>query len=263
MSTNETQQEEAVLSRDAEERLLAAGRKVFGSAYPDPERSGGFDSAALKEAARRSLREPLPAELLDALTWSSETFADYERYLREARFERKMRYVGVAAAAVLALGAALWWSLGAPGLAPDGPPIIVEDESAPRPAPAPEVMPDSPRQEPAPQPAFEVASLDLRGRSPVRGGTVPEADDLPVVPASRVELTVILPIGSEEGEYEVSVLPSPEEAPIVMTQAQAGLANQNVTLEVSLDLSNVEPDRYYWGLRRGEFPWAFYGIEVR
>ena len=261
MSTNETAREDVVLNRDAEDRLLELGRKVFGSAFPDPDRSAGVDSATLKAAARRSHREPLPAEVVDALTWSSETFAEYEGYVREARIARRMWYAGVAAAAVIALGAALWWSIGAPGL--DGPPIIVEDESAPRPAPAPEVMPDGPRQEPAPQPAFEVASLDLRGRSPVRGETVPEADDLPVVPANRVELTVILPIGSEEGEYEVSVLPSPEEPPIVTTQTQAGLANQNVTLQARLDLSNVEPGRYYWGLRRGEFPWAFYGIEVR
>lgn len=263
MSTNETAREEVVLSREAEERLLDLGRKVFGSAFPDPDRSAGVDSSTLKAAARRSHRESLPADVVDALTWSSETFAEYEGYVREARFARRMRYAGVAAAAVLAIGAALWWSIGAPGLAPYTPPIIVEDESAPKPAPAPEVVPDSPRQEPAPQATFEVASLDLRGRSPVRGSTVPEADDLPLVPASRVELTVILPIGSEEGEYEVSVLPSSEEPPIVTAQAQAGLANQNVTLQARLDLSNVEPGRYYWGLRRGEFPWAFYGIEVR
>ncbi len=252
-----------MLNRDAEDRLLELGRKVFGSAFPDPDRSAGVDSATLKAAARRSHRESLPAEVVDALTWSSETFAEYEGYVREARFARRMWYAGVAAAGILALGAALWWSVGASGPAPDEPPIIVEDESAPEPAPAPEVVPDTPRQELAPRPTFEVASLDLRGRSPARGGSAPEADDLPVVPASRVELTVILPVGSEEGGYEVSVLPSPEKPPIVTTQTQAELANQNVTLNARLDLSNVEPGRYYWGLRRGDFPWAFYGIEVR
>ena len=108
MSTNETAREDVALSRDAEDRLLGLGQKVFGSAFPDPDRSAGVDSATLKAAARRSHREPLPAEVVDALTWSSETFAEYEGYVREVRFARRMWYAGVAAAAVLALGVALW-----------------------------------------------------------------------------------------------------------------------------------------------------------
>lgn len=69
-------------------------------------------------------------------------------------------------------------------------------------------VPDSPRREAVSQPTFEVALLDLRGRPPVRGGTLSEAAALPVVPRSRVELTLIFPIESDEGNYEVAVLRS-------------------------------------------------------
>jgi len=262
MSTNETAREEVVLSREAEERLLDLGREVFGSGFPDPERSAGISSAMVKAAARRSHREPLPAELVDALTWSSETFTEYERYVREARFARRMGYLAACAAIVVALGAAMWWSVGSMAPSPDEPPPIVEDNQTPRRVPAPEVVPDSPGPESTPEPTVEVAALDLRGRSPVRGETVPDTGDLPVIPAGRLDLTVTLPIGSEEGEYDVAVLSSPG-APLMTAQAQAKLADQNVVLPTRIDLSDVEPGRYYLGVRRGEFPWSYYGIEVR
>ena len=62
MSINDQSRQEAILAEDAERRLLEAGRKVFREAYPNPERSGVIDSATLKVAAKRSHREPLPAE---------------------------------------------------------------------------------------------------------------------------------------------------------------------------------------------------------
>ncbi len=60
MSINDESRHEAILAGDTEERLLDAGRKVFREAYPNPERSSAIDSAVLKAAAKRSLREPLP-----------------------------------------------------------------------------------------------------------------------------------------------------------------------------------------------------------
>lgn len=262
MSTNETAREDSALSRDAEERLVELGRRVFGSAFPDPDRAAAIDSATLRAAARRSRREPLPADVVDALTWSSETFAEYEQYLREARFARTMWRLAACAAVTVGLGAALWWSVGSRAPLPDENPIV-EEMPAPKSAPTPGVVPEQTRPQPAATPPVEVASLDLRGRSPVRGETAPEAGDLPVVPAGRVELTVILPIGSEEGEYEVAVLRSAGEPPLVSGRSQAELKRQNVVLQAGLDLSNVEPGRYYCGLRRGEFRWSYYGIEVR
>ena len=264
MSGQDMSREASVLSRDEERRLLEAGRRVFATAYPDPERAGGFDAAV--EAA---VRGRLPAGLVDALTWSSETFEEYERELKAARERqeaweaRKRRALWWAAAAtvVLAAGATVWWGVGfrEPG-GSENRPVIAEDEAAPRPAPvpAPEVAPEKV----APEPEYEVASLDLRGLSPVRGEAEAVGDDLPVVSAKPLDLTVTLPIGSEDGEYEVAVLRSPGK-PLLSVEGHAGLAGGNILLRARLDLSGLAPGQYYWGMRRGEFPWSYYRIRLR
>jgi hypothetical protein len=125
----------------------------------------------------------LSPDLLDELTWSSETFAEYQRYLREARFGRRMRWLATCAAVVMALGAALWWSLTSAGTLSEEPPVVVREEPAPNQTPAPR----EPDQIPELQPAFELAVLDLRGQSLVRGetGPVESGANLPALPGSR------------------------------------------------------------------------------
>jgi hypothetical protein len=98
-------------SKEAEERFLKAGAKIFATDFPTPEGARRFDSAALKAAAYRSHREPLPDDLVDELTWCSETFVEYGKYLREARFARRIRSVALYLVVVIGLGAALWWYL--------------------------------------------------------------------------------------------------------------------------------------------------------
>ena len=95
-------------SKEAEKRFLKAGAEMFATEFPTPEGWPRFDSAALKAAAYRSHREPLPDDLVDELTWCSETFVEYGKYLREARFARRIRSVALYLVVVIGLGAALW-----------------------------------------------------------------------------------------------------------------------------------------------------------
>jgi hypothetical protein len=87
-------------SKEAEERFFKATAEIFATEFPTPEGTRRYDSAALKAAAYKSHSEPLPEDLVDELTWCSETFVEYGRYLQAARFARRMRYL--AACAVLA-----------------------------------------------------------------------------------------------------------------------------------------------------------------
>jgi hypothetical protein len=98
-------------SKEAEERFLKAGAKIFATDFPTPEGARRFDSAALKAAAYRSHREPLPDDLVDELTWCSETFVEYGHYLQEARFARRVRFAAVCLVVAIGLAAALWWYL--------------------------------------------------------------------------------------------------------------------------------------------------------
>ena len=81
---------EGRLSKEAEEQFLKAAAGVFRTSFPTPQGSRRFDSAAVKAAAYRCHRERLPDDLVDEMTWCSETFADFERFLKEARFARRL-----------------------------------------------------------------------------------------------------------------------------------------------------------------------------
>lgn len=248
------------LSKEAEERLLKAGEKLFRTAYPNPERSRRFDSAALKAAASRSHREALPAELVDELTWSSETFAEYEGYLRQARFARRMRFLAACAAVVVGLSGGLWWYLGTVGSPNDREPMIGR-EDAPKQETPPQQRRDPQRQEPAPEQEFQVAVLDLRLRGAVRGQGQEVPPAAPVLPARQLDLTVYLPIGSEEGEYEIAVARK-EGEPLATSRASARLVDGNVTLGTKLDLSSLDPGSYLAGVRREGVAWSYFGFRV-
>ena len=259
MKSEEISKQEARAVKRSEDRLLEAARKVFETAYPNPEEGRRTASGALKAAAARAHKQPLPPELLDELTWSSETFAEYQRYLQAARFGRRMRLLAACAAVVMALGTALWWSLTSAGPLSEEPPVVVREEAAPNETPARR----EPDQTPEPQTAFELAALDLRGQSLVRGETetVPPGANLLVLPARRLDLTVYLPIGSEEGAYELA-LARQADAPLATARGDAVLVDQNVVLTARMDLSPLDPGVYLLGVRRGEFRWAYYQVRV-
>ena len=248
------------LSKEAEERLLKAGEKLFRTAYPNPERSRRFDSAALKAAASRSHREPLPAELVDELTWSSETFAEYEGYLRQARFAWRMRFLAACAAVVVGLATGLWWYLGTVGSPSGREPVIGREDAPKQEAPPPELEAPQ-RQETVPEQGFQVAVLDLRHRGTLRGQDQEVPPDAPVLPARRLDLTVYLPIGSEEGEYEITLARKQGE-PLLISRATARLADNDVTANTRVDLSSLDPGSYFLGVRRGEFQWSYFSVRV-
>jgi hypothetical protein len=102
-------------SKKAEEWFLKATAEVFRTAFPTPEGSRRFDSNAVKAAVYRCHRERLPDDLVDEMTWCSETFADFERHFKEARFARRMRLVTVCLAVAATLGVALWLYLARSG----------------------------------------------------------------------------------------------------------------------------------------------------
>ena len=99
-------------SKKAEEWFLKATAEVFRTDFPTPEGSRRFDSNAVKAAVYQCHRERLPDDLVDEMTWCSETFADFERHFKKARFARRVRLVAVCLAVSIGLGAALWLSLG-------------------------------------------------------------------------------------------------------------------------------------------------------
>jgi hypothetical protein len=110
----------------------------------------------------------------------------------------------------------------------------------------------------------EVAAMDirydLRRRSPTRGDeTTPDA----ALECSRrrVRLTILLPIGSEEGAYDV-VLSRPGNAAIV-ARSVAHRSKGISVLQVQLDLTNATAGRYNLRIQQVGSLWHDFPLNLR
>ena len=107
-----------------------------------------------------------------------------------------------------------------------------------------------------------VVVLDLRGRATVRGENPPETSGPPLeVPRNAKTLNLELPIGSNEGAYDVALL-DPSGSELLRTSATAKLEDHIVVLRADVDLAGVSPGSYFLGLRQPGLEWTRFSIRV-
>ena len=110
--------------------------------------------------------------------------------------------------------------------------------------------------------ATDVAVLDLRDRSVARGQNPSETGQAPLeVPRNARNLNLELPIGSNEGAYDVALL-NPSGAELFRTGATAKLEDHIVVLRAHVDLAGVSPGSYFLGLRQPGLEWMRFPIRV-
>jgi hypothetical protein len=86
--------------------------------------------------------------------------------------------------------------------------------------------------------------------------------DVVVLPARQLDLTIHLPIGSEEGEYEILIARQQGEQPLATARATVRLINYIATAKTRLDLSSLNAGRYSLELRRGGFAAGYFEVRV-
>lgn len=222
------------------ERLQDIVQQAILREFPNPERKGCPGTEVLRELANR------PRPTRDA-AWEHVTHCSpcYREFLdlREQvkrRLEREHRQI-VRRRAVLG-GIAV--ALAGAGIAA----YEVFERRAPPPA---EVGPSLP------------ASLDLRDASATRGAGGQTATAKPrVLPAKRLDLTILLPIGSEPGPYDIQWLKDIDK-PLLSTSGNASVENGTTVLRVKLDLSRQTPGNYLIGLRQPPSDWTFYSVTLQ
>jgi hypothetical protein len=107
-----------------------------------------------------------------------------------------------------------------------------------------------------------VVVLDLRGRATVRGENPPVTAQPPLdVPRNAKTLNLELPIGSNEGAYDVALISS-SGAELFRTSATAKLEDHDVVLKADIDLAGVSPGSYFLGLRQRGLEWMRFPIRV-
>ena len=235
------------LPRQQEQELLAAASKVFRSTFPNSERTGCPPETALRSVVRKRCETGEGERILEHLTCCSACFGEYEGLLRKEKVAKNLKLLTLCAALVITIGVAIWFN-------------AFRGASIVRP-PEPVIVQEAPPPTPVPPKAIEVATIDLRNRSTVRGESGAPGDDVAVasLPAQPVDLTIYLPVGSEEGRYEVAILRTGEN-PLIAIGGSATLQNRKVTLQLRTDLTGFAPGRYLLGVRKGTFRWAYYPI---
>jgi hypothetical protein len=107
-----------------------------------------------------------------------------------------------------------------------------------------------------------VVILDLRGRAAVRGENPPETSQQPLeVPRNARSLNLELPIGSNEGAYEVALF-SPSGAELFRTSATAKLEDHIVVLRAAVDLARISRGSYFLGMRQTGVEWTRFPVHL-
>jgi hypothetical protein len=202
--------------------------EVFGRANPNPTREGCPPREELIALSRRErpLSEPGWVHLTKCSPCYLEVRELHEQHKTEGR--RRLLTIGVAAAAVvLALAAAAWFFVasrsGTSGLR---------------------------------------AELDLRPYASMRGEPQEAGRQPLALPRGRVALTVLLPIGSAPGMYEVQVLDSDLRS-MASTSGAAEIKNDVTALQTTLELNSLSAGAYQLAIRRTGQEWQLFPAQVR
>lgn len=210
-----------------EKRVLNLLARGLSREFPNPQRVGCPGPAILRSIALHKLTLSEAESWLDHLSSCSPCFTEFSEIRKEAsRRERTLMWLVAAAMVLLAVTGWVWV-----------------------------------RSRPSGQTAA-VVILDLRGRAAVRGGNPPHSSQPPLeVPRNATTLNLELPIGSNEGAYDVALL-SNSGAELFRTSATAKLEDHVVILRADVDLAGISPGLYFLGLRRPGLEWLRFPIRV-
>jgi hypothetical protein len=210
-----------------EKRILDLLGRGLSRDFPNPQRVGCPGSAVLRGIALHKVPLSEADRWLDHFSSCSPCFQEFTQFRKQA-VNRRRTQIWLAVAAVFIFAVAGWFWV---------------------------------RTRPQVQTAVIVV-LDLRGRATVRGENPPETSQSQLeVPRSAKSLNLELPIGSNEGAYEVALL-DPSGTELLRTNATAKLEDHIVVLRADVDLAVISPGSYFLGLRQRGLEWMRFPIRV-
>lgn len=226
----------------SEAEFLGAAREYIKAGYPNPDRKGCPARKRLTILARRT-QTPLNEEL-DHIATCSPCFVEYHA-IRNAWKRRRALLVrtAVAAAATAAVFSAILFFRHHPTTVAHLPATPVEIAKGTR----------------------EKRTIDLRPYEKVRGESqsAPQPSGIPLrFERSNLDLTIQLPIGSEEGRYAFDLFNSNGVLQFEVL-GDAIIKDYITTAQVVFDLRNLMPGRFTLTIRRTtRFAATSYPIEI-
>jgi hypothetical protein len=211
-----------------EKRILDLLNRGLSREFPNPQRIGCPGPAILRSIAHHKLPLAEADPWLEHFSSCSPCFQEFTDIRKQAAGKRRQTQIWLAAAAMVLLAVASWMWV---------------------------------RSRPTGQTAAVVV-LDLRGRSTARGENPSETSQPPLeVPRSAKSLNLELPIGSNEGAYDVALL-NPSGAELFRVSATAGLEDHIVVLRANVDFGGVSPGSYFLGVRQPGLEWTRFPIRL-
>ncbi len=205
--------------------------------YPNPERKGCPGDQVVREVAAR--RGPIQDAPWEHISHCSPCFQEFLEFRREAVTARKRlvrRNRVVVASMLVAAGMAgivIWHG----NTRVPGPPTAVA----------------------------AVVNVDLRPFGPQRTEVEATPQTKPPVATLKrqaVRLVISLPVGSDEGKYEVRVMDSELHQLMSNTSATA-FTDHVATVSVAFDFSALAPGAYVLGVHGPDGSWRTYPVAIR
>jgi hypothetical protein len=216
--------------------------ELFARANANPTRVGCPTREVLSELAHK--RRPISDPAYEHLAKCSACYREFRAFQQAATTHtmsfRKAAWVAAAAAVIIIVAGAAWFlspSRGERGTLPQ--PSAQESQVAER------------RME-----------VDLRKYSVTRNEQQkPETGPVSLARA-RSNLTILLPVGSEPGGYELQVLDSGLRSQ-ASASGEATIRDYVTTLQTTIDLRALSPGAYQLALRRHGEDWRLFPAEVK
>lgn len=199
---------------------------LFANASPNPNREGCPSRDELVRVSR--LETPMGDAAYTHIVRCSPCFREMRALQQASAQRRRTRMWAVAAAAVVSLIVGVsWWMVRAPV---DG--------------------------------ARVATTIDLQPYSLNRGDTTAPRQDPITIPRGRLEATILLPLGSEAGRYELQLR---DEARTVRTstRGEAVAENSATTLRALLDTAGLPGGEYSLEVRRTGREWRGFAANIR
>jgi hypothetical protein len=221
-------------TRRDERRLLKIATDSLRSNFPNPERHGCPGSDALQAIARRHLEFPEADDIVDHIATCTPCFLEYLAHRRRYRI-RVVGGMAFCCVAVLLL-TVLFWRFSTPTRSRN----------------------ETIAQQP---PTALKAVLDFRNRTVERSDRTPSPNE-PVAPhlkRTRLDLSIKLPVGVEDGMYSVQFRNQRGQS-VVNTTGTAAWDGAAEILTTAVDLGNLASGEYILAIRSATSDWRVYPL---
>jgi predicted nucleic acid-binding Zn ribbon protein len=229
-----------VMARDDRNRAKKAFRpedtidEVFAGANPNPERSGCPGKHTLEAAGKKAL--PIGHPTYEHLTQCSDCYREFRAYQRKRRRLQQLIWAASGAAAILITVVAVKYVVGRFDFGPSS--------------------------RVANQLTHQPVLIDFRTVSATRGETGGPIEVPMKLPRTIVEATILLPIGSEPGRYEVRFV-DPGGQVRFSRQVTARLKDFAVRVELTADLRSFRPGAYSLDIRSLNEDWTPHAVIIQ